>query len=227
MFSIGPRSECWSRALAEAPPRPPSKDQAWGAGPLEAEREANCAADIGACGFAMAWLVAGEQVAAKPAAGERRRVAELRVDFAPARAERQGRPALGRGLGRVIVGSRKQHADPALVHSQRLGDAQAEPVILAEQAPLLQVEGVARRLECPAAETGPAVPGACRRQPSPAKPASSLKVEEQALRTATAERLTEVATENRVLLVKPGQAGRQPSLADAAIDGQAGPSIGR
>ena len=69
-------------------------------------------------------LAADEQVAAQPgiAADQRRAVAQLRIELAPARPQRHRAQRVGRELRRIIVGRRQHHREAAMLDPQRLGE---------------------------------------------------------------------------------------------------------
>src|SRR6185369_6088642 len=114
-----------------------------------------------------------------------------------------------------------------MLDAQRLRDAKAELVILAEQAELGEIEAVSPGLELTRSKVGPAAAGGHACAPAVAEIAARLDVEEGRRRSAAAQRRTHASAEQALLFVQPADSRRQPVAAEATIDRKAGPAIGR
>ena len=175
-------------------------------------------------------LAAVEQVAAEPAAPAQQAgaVAQLAVDLAPARRQRNRPPVGGRGCGRIIISDREQQRKPPL--STRSGWARRKP----RRSPLVSTPVLARSSHKPEVWKRP-----------PLKVVQPRRAEQRRRSSRGQDRAAPRASRNRLVdppppsasdirppsrsgvLVEPAEIARQPIAAELAVDADAGPAIGR
>src|SRR5438045_6712298 len=110
---------------------------------------------------------------------------------------------------------------------QWLRQAEAERVAVRQQTLLDHVEGIGAGLEFARGKAGPAAPSGQRAGPAATEIVPRLGVEEQSGCPAAAEYVRHTTAEQRLLLLQPAEAERDPVRPEATIAGDAGEAIRR